>query len=87
MNAPYNWKHKSGYRINNDGMAIKYEHMKRPFVAVIEGIDNEYDGELEYYTVIFDQSVTPMEMIEGHEIFRDKETAMNHLEELMEEYN
>lgn len=87
MNTPSNWTHKSGYRVNNDGKAIKYEHTERPFVAIIEGIFNEYDEELEYYTVIFDQSVTPMVVVERHEIFTQKDVAKNHMVKLMEEYN
>ena len=87
MNTPNNWQHKSGYHLNADGKAIKYEHTERAFVAIVEGIHNDHDHSLDYYTVIFDESVTPMEVVEGHEVWADKETAKNRLEELMKEYN
>lgn len=87
MDTPSNWEHKSGYRINNDGCAIKFEHTQRPFVAVIEGILNEHDDALEYYTVIFDESVSPMMIVEGHEIFTQKDVAKNHLKNMMEKHN
>ena len=68
-------------------MSIKYEHTERPFVAVIEGILNEHNDAVEFYTVIFDESVTPMEIVEGHEIFRLKFEAKERLEELMKKHN
>lgn len=87
METPENWKHKGGYHLNADGKSIEYEHTERPFVAIVEGIYNETDNSLNYYTVIFDESVSPMRTVESHEIYGDKETAKDNLERLMEKYN
>lgn len=83
--APDNWTHDNGYRLNADGKSIEYTHNKEPLRAIVEAMVNEDDQELEYYTVIFDTSSgKPWETVEAHEIFHDKDDAQSHLRDLME---
>lgn len=86
-----NWKHKSGHRINVDGQAIEYEHTEMPWEAAIVGIaveseENPFD--FQYFVVIDDVSTSnPIELIEGHEFFVEKENAMKNLESKMKKHS
>jgi len=87
MDTPENWEHKSGYRINNDGCAIKYEHTDEPYLAIVEGMLDESEGELQYYTVLFNtEGDKPWETVESHEFFSSDTDAKAHLIEIMAKY-
>lgn len=86
-NAPDPWEHDNGYRLNADGKSIEYRHDAHELLAVVEAMVNEEEGELEYYTVIFDTSQSkPWPTVEPHEIHHDKDAAQDYLYELMEEH-
>ena len=87
MDIPENWKHKSGYHLNADGKSIEYVHKNRPLLAIVEGMVNETDNCMEYYTVIFNISGgKPWEIKVAHEIWPEKEKAKENLRKHMEYY-
>lgn len=88
-NAPRNWEHKNGTRLNADGKSIEFRHKQDThLLAIVEAMEDEEHGELEYYTVVFNTSSgKPWRQLEPHEIHHDKDNAQEYLYELMEEYS
>jgi len=83
-----NWSHKGGYRLQGDGQAIKYVHDEKPYEAVIEGFVDEDSDMYRYYVVIFDTTTSnPTETIEPHQFRDNQDSAMNLLEDLMEQHS
>lgn len=85
ITKPPGWTHKSGYRLDADGQAIRYEH-DSGITAYIEGMVNEDPDdpvEFEYRPTIFD---TDGSFLEYPEVFIDKAEALAQLEQWMDEY-
>lgn len=83
QNLPDPWNHVSGYRLNADGKAIKYEHPDSGLEAYIEAMtDPDADG-LVYRPAIIEPSG---EFAEYPEPIPDKDDALARLREWGEEY-
>lgn len=84
MSEPDMWEHITGYHLNADGKAIKYRHRDTGYVAHIEAMLNEQEGEMEYRPAIFDGNGT---MVEYPRVFYVKDRAKAELDRLKEEHS
>jgi len=82
-NLPDQWSHASGYHLNADGKSIEYKHNSKPLRAIIESMNGDENGEVLYYTVMFDTSTREKEPVYEHQIFSNVEDGKQHLLDLM----
>lgn len=76
------WQHVSGYRLNADGKALRYEHVENDLELYVEAmVEPDCD------TLVYRPSVmTESEFVEYPDRFVDKQAALDRLEELADEY-
>ncbi len=84
---PNGWEKDKIGHLNADGKSIEYINEKLQYRAIVEAMHDEQDGELQYYTVIFDISEgRPWPTVEPHQIYINKDDAKNNLYDLMNKY-
>jgi len=81
---PKGWEKDKIGHLNADGDSIEYVNEDLQYRAIVEAMHDEQEGELQYYTVIFDISENrPWPTVEPHQIYIDKDDAKNNLHDLM----